>query len=138
MDVKLGIQREQKAPKRPRDHVRTGIPANNRYRASTDMPWGGPVKVTQANGDVHYEPALTFRKRRDLTRHSSRKVLSRSMKNEILMRDGYTCQNCSTTTGPFHIDHIRPYSKGGWQDPSNLQTLCVPCNTSKGVTWERS
>lgn len=50
---------------------------------------------------------------------------------------GRKCQNpkCDKT-GPrneFHIDHIHPVSKGGSNDISNLQVLCVKCNLSKGA-----
>ena len=30
------------------------------------------------------------------------------------------------------IDHIKPVSKGGTSDPSNLQLLCPRCNAVKG------
>lgn len=111
---------------------------SDRYRASVKMPWASPVKITAADGSVRVEPPLTYAQRRNLTKHSSRQVLSREMKDEILLRDCFTCQSCGTTQGPFHIDHIRPFSKGGWQDPRNLQTLCVPCNSAKGASWERT
>jgi Restriction endonuclease len=32
----------------------------------------------------------------------------------------------------FHIDHIKPWSKGGETDLSNAQILCASCNSSKG------
>ena len=104
------------------------------------MPYAGPVRITAADGSQTVEPALTYAQRRNLSSHSSRRVLSASDKRRILERDSYTCQNpeCGTEVGPFHVDHIRPYAKGGWQDDSNLQTLCVPCNVAKGATWERS
>ncbi|MFK4647195.1 5-methylcytosine-specific restriction endonuclease McrA [Bradyrhizobium ottawaense] len=31
----------------------------------------------------------------------------------------------------FHIDHIKPISKGGSNWPDNLQLLCAPCNLTK-------
>lgn len=52
----------------------------------------------------------------------------------IYQRDGYECQNpyCATPQSEPTIDHIVPVSKGGaWHDPSNLQTLCHSCNSSK-------
>lgn len=32
----------------------------------------------------------------------------------------------------YHIDHITPISRGGGNDPGNLQCLCPPCNLAKG------
>lgn len=31
------------------------------------------------------------------------------------------------------LDHILPRSRGGTDDPKNLQLLCAPCNSSKGA-----
>lgn len=42
------------------------------------------------------------------------------------------CAYCRTALRPgFHIDHIRPISKGGSNLPCNLQLLCASCNHSK-------
>jgi hypothetical protein len=35
----------------------------------------------------------------------------------------------------LHIDHVRPVSLGGSDDPSNLQLLCARCNLSKYNRW---
>jgi 5-methylcytosine-specific restriction endonuclease McrA len=31
----------------------------------------------------------------------------------------------------LHVDHIKPWSKGGETVPDNLQTLCSVCNIGK-------
>jgi 5-methylcytosine-specific restriction endonuclease McrA len=49
----------------------------------------------------------------------------------ILDRDGWQCAICNK---PAHtVDHIIPRIKGGdmWS-PSNLQSMCKSCNSSKG------
>lgn len=33
----------------------------------------------------------------------------------------------------YHLDHMTPLSRGGSNDPTNLQLLCAPCNSSKGA-----
>ena len=35
----------------------------------------------------------------------------------------------------FHIDHVKPLSKGGWHCLSNLRPSCPSCNLSKGAKW---
>lgn len=35
----------------------------------------------------------------------------------------------------LEIDHVRPSSLGGKDDPENLQLLCPRCNRSKGNRW---
>ena len=47
---------------------------------------------------------------------------------EILKRDGYRCQLCGATAGPFDALHHRPLYLGGTSDPENLQTACQQCS----------
>lgn len=59
--------------------------------------------------------------------------LSRSLRFEILTRDGYRCRYCGATaqTTELHIDHVLPRSAGGRDDASNLVTACIDCNFGK-------
>lgn len=62
-----------------------------------------------------------------------RAKVSNELRQEIFERDGYTCVNCGSTEKELlEIDHIKPISKGGKTEPSNLQTLCHDCNIRKG------
>lgn len=56
-----------------------------------------------------------------------------ALRQAVLERDGYVCRRCSSPSGPLHIDHKIPYSRGGTREMSNLQVLCGPCNMSKGA-----
>lgn len=54
----------------------------------------------------------------------------------IYLRDGMACvycdagvENCERLT----LDHLKPHSRGGSNDPTNLVTCCVRCNSSRGV-----
>ncbi len=45
---------------------------------------------------------------------------------------GHRCLACGASV-PLTVDHIVPISKGGSNDISNIQPLCMPCNLQKGV-----
>lgn len=54
-----------------------------------------------------------------------------AMKATVAERDGKECRYCGSTDGPFHIDHVFPWSKGGEHKPANLVMACRPCNLKK-------
>ena len=60
----------------------------------------------------------------------------------ILKRDMYLCQACildgrvtplCVTPYDHAVDHIKPKSKGGDDNHSNLQSLCTPCHDAKSA-----
>ena len=65
-----------------------------------------------------------------------RKLMTPALRQQILMRDNYTCQCCRNSIHKepnllLEVDHIVPVSKGGKTVLENLQTLCWKCNRSK-------
>lgn len=50
---------------------------------------------------------------------------------DVLRRDGGTCVACGSTEH-LTVDHILPVSRGGTNEPDNLQCLCRHCNSTKG------
>lgn len=53
----------------------------------------------------------------------------------VLMRDGARCRLCGATPKDgvrLHVDHVKPWSKGGETALENLQVLCNVCNIGKG------
>ncbi len=63
----------------------------------------------------------------------SRRAIQPALRRKVFARDGHQCRHCKATDGPFHLDHIFPFSKGGPTDERNLQVLCAACNLSKGA-----
>jgi 5-methylcytosine-specific restriction enzyme A len=47
------------------------------------------------------------------------------------------CKFCGSTSN-LTVDHIRPQSKGGGHELSNLQCLCFSCNLKKSDTYENA
>ena len=68
------------------------------------------------------------------TKPKRNRRISGRVRQNVLMRDNYTCQICGATVGDgakLEIDHIIPISKGGGNDENNLQVLCRQCNREK-------
>lgn len=59
--------------------------------------------------------------------------LSPSLRAAVFRRDGEKCQYCGNMEGPFEVDHVHPWSRGGKHEIDNLAVACVPCNRSKGA-----
>lgn len=62
-----------------------------------------------------------------------RRPIPPSLRVKIFQRDKSRCRLCGTTAtrARLEIDHIIPVAKGGTNDESNLQVLCVTCNQGK-------
>ena len=66
---------------------------------------------------------------------TSRKINWR-LRATILIRDNCICKMCGASPAKdpsveLHVDHIKPWSKGGETSPDNLRTLCSICNIGR-------
>jgi 5-methylcytosine-specific restriction endonuclease McrA len=55
---------------------------------------------------------------------------------QVYKRDNFRCVSCGRSPAKdpsveLHVDHIKPWSKGGETVLENLQTLCATCNLGK-------
>ncbi|KAJ4745783.1 HNH endonuclease [Rhynchospora pubera] len=60
-----------------------------------------------------------------------RRIKQGLSRKNILFRDSYTCQYCSTREN-LTIDHVIPTSRGGQWTWENLVAACARCNSTKG------
>lgn len=65
-------------------------------------------------------------------RAAGRPSTSATMRRRVFARDGQICRYCGATTGPFEIDHVVPWSRGGAHEFGNLAAACRSCNQAKG------
>jgi hypothetical protein len=63
---------------------------------------------------------------------ANRAISEPVLREMIFERDGRKCLKCGGTEF-LSVDHIVPVFRGGTNEPSNLQTLCISCNCKKGT-----
>lgn len=81
---------------------------------------------------IEHDYNVTFN---NYNRADQRKALTKQLREEIKIRDNYTCQICGKYMPDevgLHIDHIISIKNGGKSIPSNLRVLCSKCNGKKG------
>ncbi|MDD1039372.1 HNH endonuclease [Pseudomonas sp. TNT2022 ID609] len=67
-------------------------------------------------------------------RRSNKKPIPQGVRTLVFERDGWACLRCGCSKQHrLRADHVVPESKGGLATLENLQTLCMSCNSWKGV-----
>lgn len=69
-------------------------------------------------------------------RHLTNRDINLRLRFKVLQRDNFKCCACGASPAKdplveLHVDHIKPWSKGGETTFDNLQTLCSKCNLGK-------
>jgi 5-methylcytosine-specific restriction endonuclease McrA len=71
----------------------------------------------------------------DVVQPSVSPPISARLRFRILVRDRFRCVYCGAKASDpgveLHVDHVKPRSQGGTNEPSNLATSCRPCNEGK-------
>jgi len=70
-------------------------------------------------------------------KHRTKREVNDRLRFRIMKKDNFKCYYCgrSPAIDPkiiLHVDHIKPWSKGGETTFENLRTLCSNCNIGKG------
>ena len=89
--------------------------------------------------EVQRERLMNAEERRRAFIAQQRRLMSDSLRYDVMKRDGFRCKLCGATAKDgvkLHVDHIIPVSRGGKTEMSNLRTLCERCNLGKGAKQE--
>ena len=96
---------------------------------------------TKVETNANHQEQLDFaeQKGKEDTRPKSHKTsrdINLRLRFKVMARDNFKCCICgrSPATDPtvvLHVDHIKPWVKGGETTMENLQTLCSKCNLGK-------
>ena len=114
---------------------------NNRDRvlkSSKDWKRNNPEKVIKTNkkwcGENREKVRATCHKRRTSKSMNGGSYTDKEWK-KLIKKTGNKCLACNVSGNDvlLTVDHIIPVFKGGTSNIDNLQPLCGPCNSSKGI-----
>jgi hypothetical protein len=88
-------------------------------------------KAVDERGRLSFQPVRTAHP--ELIEEYSRSIPP-SWRPEILAKYDHKCAHCGKdlSSGDFHMDHIKPFTKEGKRVKANFQPLCAACNLKKG------
>lgn len=102
--------------------VQDGLQRNIRQWNTLRSNLSATVKFLSKHISVAYKDA----------RHQANLVIRQQwVRDRVFSRDGFQCVTCKSSER-LCVDHIVPVSLGGGNGFTNLQTLCLSCNSRKG------
>ena len=113
---------------------------NTERKAAKDRRWrqNNPEKARESDRSKYLstdrEIRLTWRRARKARVRGAPGSHTVSEVRDLLAKQKFKCAACSVSirgSKSRHLDHIQALSRGGSNDISNLQWLCVHCNLSK-------
>ena len=92
--------------------------------------------INQANSQKADKPAATKSESKPKPDGNKRsRHIPAAVRVSVLHRDDHKCVFCGRNAlqVQLEVDHKVPFSKGGSNELSNLETLCIDCNRGKGA-----
>lgn len=93
--------------------------------------------ISQASGNIDNIIDYEFDTKDTIfASHKTSRDINLRMRFKVMQQDNFKCCLCGASPAKdssveLHIDHIKPWSKGGETVIENLQTLCSKCNLGK-------
>lgn len=97
--------------------------------------WSEALRCFVEYANENDTPVTTTNKSKNITQKTIREPSLR-LRFQVLKRDNFSCVQCGASPAKdqsveLHVDHIKPWSRGGETIYTNLQTLCLKCNIGK-------
>lgn len=109
--------------------TKAGPEASKKWKQENPERYSGALRRWKKDNRLKVQAAERNReaKKRNGGAHTAGDIIS------ILKAQRGKCAYCKVRLGDkYHVDHIKPLSRGGLNDRKNLQMLCALCNLSKG------
>lgn len=135
---------EGKAKKSESDRRRRATPEDKAKRAESDRRYRAtPEAKASADAAFRRWRATTEGRAKIAAKGSARRArklgafVERVDRTVVWERDGGICYWCETPADPdnFHVDHVKPLSKGGTEEYANVAVTHPTCNLSKYDWW---
>ena len=133
----LNLHPEHKTLRR---YLKAELTPENDYVLYVRFFWQGVRSNASEKYGVNLDGIQQYIEQKPTATHkqAERRAMTKELREEILVRDHYTCQNCGFYPGAneharraLQVDHIVPVAKGGLTVAKNLQVLCANCNVAK-------
>jgi 5-methylcytosine-specific restriction endonuclease McrA len=109
------------------------------WQRALQLFFSGKVEIVEASDQMIRSVSLTIRmplviRLLKFVPQRNRRNIVRFTRNNIFLRDQYSCQYCGCKPPVSHLtmDHVVPVVKGGAKSWENIVTACRPCNLRKG------
>lgn len=113
--------------------IKTGLVLYNdtciKHESLTELIESGKVK---SEGEYFHQGEKCIRYRFTGYKYPNKfyRSIPKDLKKSIMDRDNHSCVYCNAYYY-LQIDHITPWSMGGYTEYNNLQVLCRKCNSTK-------
>lgn len=111
-----------------------------RIRYEVDQGWKPAYWLDLGLAQIPSRSWWEWHWQRGVDPDARRPAIPKRVRQLVLERDGLICQLCGGKVEPsdVHLDHVKPWSKGGQHTMANLQVTHSLCNMRKAAKFNEA